>query len=156
MVNFIKVKKSCLWRMILLSGIRSEGLSSLKKGGIIGRQEYPITTVFQMGSSCFSALLSCSLKFPRAYITQQCTRRVFYFFIIIHPLIFAWYYWLFCISWCIYKVITPTYVNVCPSIISVEKRKIQQKKYWCKKSPFHLPATWRSLWLIFRIDVCIA
>ena len=41
----------------------------------------------------------------------------------------------------IYKVITPTYVNVCPSIISVEKRKIQQKKYWCKKSPFHLPAT---------------
>ena len=32
--------------------------------------------------SCFSALLSCtcSLKLPRAYITQQCTRRVFYFF----------------------------------------------------------------------------
>ena len=79
-----------------------------------------------MGSSCFSALLSCSLKFPRAYITQQCTRRVFYFFIIIHPLIFAWCYWLFCISWCIYKVITPTYVNVCPSIISVEKRKIRK------------------------------
>ena len=30
--------------------------------------------------SCFSALLSCSQKFPRAYITQQCTRCVFYFF----------------------------------------------------------------------------
>ena len=102
MVNFIKVKKICRWRMILLSGIRSEGFVFIEEGGgIIGRQEYPITTVFQMGSSCFSALLSCSLKFPRAYITQQCIRRVFYFFIIIHPLIFAWYYWLFCISWCI-------------------------------------------------------
>ena len=27
-----------------------------------------------------SALLSCSKKFPRSYITQQWTRRVFYFF----------------------------------------------------------------------------
>ena len=31
----------------------------------------------------------------------------FFFFIIIHPLIFAWCYWLFCITWYIYKVITP-------------------------------------------------
>ena len=29
--------------------------------------------------SCFSALRSCSLKFPSAYITQQCTRHVFLF-----------------------------------------------------------------------------
>ena len=38
--------------------------------------------------SCFSALLSCSWKFPRAYTTQQCTRRVFYFFIKILLIIF--------------------------------------------------------------------
>ena len=33
MVNFIKVKKSCLWRMILLSGIRSEGFVFIEEGG---------------------------------------------------------------------------------------------------------------------------
>ena len=36
--------------------------------------------IFRISTDGSQALLSCSSKFPHAYITQQCTRRVFYFF----------------------------------------------------------------------------
>ena len=59
----------------------SSSIAELYKHLEIFKNTREVQEALALGS-CFSALISCFKKFPHAYITQQYTRRVFYFFII--------------------------------------------------------------------------
>ena len=53
--------------------------------------------------------------------------------IITHPLIFEWFYWLLYVTLCkspdSYHAITPAPVDICPPIVSVEKKHSKRKNF---------------------------
>ena len=93
---------------------------------IMSKDKYPSILSRQMEAIYYIILLIL-------FATCTVSKIGEYVYLITHPLIFEWFYWLLYVTWCkspnSYHAITPARVDICPPIVSVEEKHSQRKNF---------------------------